>query len=92
MCPTGSPLMGGATSIPDSYMTASSYRDSRSDFAPYQARRQDNSFAWCPSGAERDAAVPAMWFQARATVYHIIIMYIPSSRSVSNMKLECLGI
>jgi len=70
MCPTGSLLMGGATPIPDSYITASSQYGTGSGSAPHQARLQ-NSRAWCPSTAEKDAAVPAMWLQVRATFHYV---------------------
>ena len=80
MCPTGSPLMGGATPIPDSYMTASSYWNNDVKSAPYTARLY-NSLGWCPSTAEKDAAVPAMWLQVRTTVDHLYAYFCGTLRS-----------
>jgi len=70
MCPTGSPLMGGANPIPNSYMTSSSQDGTSSASAPYQARLY-NSLGWCPSAAENNAVPPAMWLQVRTTVDHV---------------------
>ena len=61
MCPTGSHLMGGATPIPDSYMTASSAFDST---ATAPKARLHNSQAWCPG-----SRTLGMWLQVRVT-YH----------------------
>jgi len=59
-CTTDEPLVGGATPIPDSYMTASSvYAAHR---MPFNARINGTS-AWCASTLERDATEPNMYLQ-----------------------------
>lgn len=60
--------MGGATPIPNSYMTASSYWGAK--YEPYQGRL-NNVEAWTTSTAEKDAAIPSMWLQVIITVYCI---------------------